>query len=25
VLLFCLPESDYITGQIIEADGGVGM
>ncbi|GHE62753.1 beta-ketoacyl-ACP reductase [Camelimonas fluminis] len=25
VLLFCLPESDFITGQIIEADGGVGM
>jgi len=25
VLLFCLPESDYITGQIIEADGGAGM
>lgn len=22
IVLFCLPESDYITGQIIEADGG---
>ncbi|MFC0284740.1 SDR family NAD(P)-dependent oxidoreductase [Camelimonas abortus] len=25
VLLFCLPESDYITGQVIEADGGANM
>ena len=23
VLLFCLPESDYITGQILEVDGGL--
>jgi 3-oxoacyl-[acyl-carrier protein] reductase len=22
ILLFCLPESDYITGQVIEVDGG---
>lgn len=22
ILLFCLPESDYITGQIVEVDGG---
>jgi 3-oxoacyl-[acyl-carrier protein] reductase len=22
VMLFCLPESDYVTGQILEVDGG---
>jgi 3-oxoacyl-[acyl-carrier protein] reductase len=23
VLLFCLPDSDYVTGQILEVDGGL--
>ncbi|GGC92006.1 SDR family NAD(P)-dependent oxidoreductase [Chelatococcus reniformis] len=25
LLLFCLPESDYITGQVIDADGGAAL
>ena len=25
VLLFCLPESDYISGQILEVDGGLAI
>ena len=25
VLLLCLPESDYITGQLLEVDGGLAL
>ena len=25
VLLLCLPESDYISGQIVDVDGGVAI